>query len=89
MRTQRVLLFFFTFLTALCCAAQLPGSGSASASSQDRQTPAINTPQTPGLEAFSGSGAVDRTAEKRDRAEMRGERTGKDESAEVNAKNGP
>ena len=59
MRTQRVLIILFIFLTALSCAAQLPGA-SAPAPSQDRQTPAVNTAQPPGLEQFSGSGTVDK-----------------------------
>ncbi len=59
MRTQRVLIILFTFLTALSCAAQLPGAP-APAPSQDRQTPAVNSAQTPGLEQFSGSGTVDK-----------------------------
>ena len=60
MRTQRVLAILFTFLTALSCAAQLPGAGSTTASSQDRQTPAINTALPPALEQFTGSGTVDK-----------------------------
>lgn len=59
MRTQRVLFISFIFLTALSCAAQLPGT-SAPAPSQDRQAPAINTAMPPALEQFSGSGTVDK-----------------------------
>ena len=59
MRTQGVLIILFTFLTALSCAAQVPG-GAPTASSQDRQAPAVTVAQTPGLEQFSGSGTVDK-----------------------------
>ena len=59
MRTQRVLFISFIFLAVLSCAAQGPG-GSVPAQSQDRQTPVVNTAQTPALEQFSGSGTVDK-----------------------------
>jgi outer membrane protein TolC len=59
MRAQLVLVSFFIFLTAVSCVAQLPG-GSAPAAPQDRQTPVVNTAQTPALEVFGGSGTVDK-----------------------------
>jgi outer membrane protein TolC len=59
MGTQRVLVFSFIFLTAVSCVAQLPG-GSAPATPQDRQTPVVNTAQTPAIEVFGGSGTVDK-----------------------------
>jgi len=59
MRTQRVLVFSFIFLIAVSCVAQLPG-GSAPTTPQDRQTPVVNTAQTPTLDVFGGSGTVDK-----------------------------
>src|SRR5579864_3784644 len=59
MRTQRVLIILFVSLSSISCAAQLPG-GSTPTPSQDRQTPVVNTAQTPPLKQFSGSGTVDK-----------------------------
>jgi outer membrane protein TolC len=59
MRTQCVLVILFTFFTALCSAAQAPGTSTA-APAQDRQTPAVNTALPPTLDSFSGSGTVDK-----------------------------
>src|ERR1041385_6709130 len=60
MRTKYVLAILSIFFTALFCAAQLPGAGSSTTSSQDRQAPAITTSLPPALEQFSGSGTVDK-----------------------------
>ena len=60
MRTKYVLAILCTFFIALSCPAQLPGAGSTTTSSQDRQAPAITTSLPPSLEQFSGSGTVDK-----------------------------
>src|SRR5215467_12593197 len=58
MRTPSLLVAFFLFLTAIHSVAQLPGSGAPPAS--DRQAPEV-VPATPqSLDAFSGSGTVDK-----------------------------
>lgn len=58
MRAQPVLVFAFLFLAALSCAAQLPSTGLAPAA--ESQSLAITAPQTPSLDTFNGSGAVDK-----------------------------
>lgn len=58
MRTQSVLMVSFILLTAIPSTAQLPGTAPAPAT--DRQSPALTTAQTPSLDAFNGSGTVDK-----------------------------
>jgi outer membrane protein TolC len=58
MRTQSFLVVSFIFLAALSSAAQLPTAGPASA--PDRQSPALTSAQAPSLDAFNGSGTVDK-----------------------------
>lgn len=58
MRTQPVLVVLFIFLAVLSSAAQLPATGLAPAA--DSQSPPLTAPQTPALDSFNGSGAVDK-----------------------------
>src|SRR5689334_9989657 len=48
----------FVFLAVLSSAAQIPTSAPATSSSN--QSPALNSAQTPSLDTFNGSGAVDK-----------------------------
>src|SRR6476646_10621052 len=59
MRTMHAaLMSLFLFLAVLPSAAQLPTSAPATASSS--QSPSITSAQTPALDTFNGSGAVDK-----------------------------
>ncbi len=59
MRTKVVRAVAFLFLTAISATAQLP-TASPGLAAPESQAPAINISQTPVLENFSGSGAVDK-----------------------------
>ncbi|HZI57636.1 MAG TPA: TolC family protein, partial [Verrucomicrobiae bacterium] len=55
---QAALMASFVFLAVLSSAAQIPTSAPATSSSN--QSPALNSAQTPSLDTFNGSGAVDK-----------------------------
>src|SRR5580765_886502 len=55
---QAALVATFVFLGVLSSAAQLPTS--APATSSTNQSPSLNSAQTPSLDTFNGSGAVDK-----------------------------
>src|SRR6266849_1575726 len=59
MRMKYGPLVLFVLVAALASTAQLPASGPMTASS-DQQPPAVTPIQTPPLDAFSGSGTVDK-----------------------------
>ncbi len=59
MRTKFGPLILFVFLAVLSSVAQFPGAVSTTATS-DQPAPAVTPIQTPPLDAFSGSGAVDK-----------------------------
>jgi len=59
MRTKAVRAVAFLFLAAVSAAAQLPTS-SAGPAAPEAQAPALNLTQTPALDTFNGSGAVDK-----------------------------
>src|SRR5689334_15082954 len=57
---QGCLLLAFIFLTVISSAAQLPTGTSAATTSNQSSSQPLTSAQTPSLDAFSGSGAVDK-----------------------------